>query len=103
LRGIDAVELCRLDERVENRRDLRSAARLRAVVVFATYDGSTDGALGAVVVQRNERVVGEAREPLPVRDRVGCGLSDRERLEHSLAPEPRLELFEDGLRFGATE
>jgi len=99
-RRVDGLELRRFEQRVEGRRDLRAAFRFRAKMISAPDDRTSDASLGAVVVERDARIVHEAREPLPVCYRVRRCVSDRERLERRLRPEPRLELLEDidGLR-----
>jgi hypothetical protein len=61
-------------------------------VILAADERTTDGALGAVVVEWDQRIVDEQREALPVGDCIRGRFSDRKRLEHGLAPKPSLEL-----------
>src|SRR5438034_7206984 len=57
-----AAELRRLDEAVEERGDLGAALGARAVMILAADDETPEPALGGVVVQRDARVVEEARQ-----------------------------------------
>jgi hypothetical protein len=97
------VELGGLDQRVEDGGYLGTPARLRAVVILAAYDGTSDRSLGRIVVQRNTRVVEEASEPIPVGDGVRGGLANRERLQHRLRPQPGLEFLGNLSRLITTE
>jgi hypothetical protein len=67
---VHVVQLRGLEQAVERRRDLRAAARFRSVVIAATDDGTSKPALGGVVVEGDPRIVDDAREPIPIRDRV---------------------------------
>jgi hypothetical protein len=60
--GIDADQLGGLAERIEKRSDLRTPKGARAVVVLAADDGTAQGALGGVVVERHPRIIDEARQ-----------------------------------------
>ena len=42
-------------------------------MILSAYDGTSDRAFGAVVVERHERIFNEAREPIPVGDGVDSG------------------------------
>lgn len=64
-------------------------------MILSAYDGTSDRAFGAVVVERHERIFNEAREPIPVGDGVGGCFADRKRLEHGMTPQPDLELREN--------
>src|SRR3712207_4018849 len=50
----------------------------------------TNRAFGGVIVEWDARVAEEAREAIPIRDDVRCGVPDREGLQRGLVPEPRL-------------
>jgi hypothetical protein len=85
--GIDVVQLRRLEQGIEERRDLGATLRLRAVVVLPADDGAADSAFCAVVVQGHEWVVDKASETVPVRDRVRGGFADGKRLQRRLTPQ----------------
>ena len=78
------VELRRLDQAVEDRRDLRAATRLRSVVIPSADDRAAYPALGRVVVQWDPWIIDESREPIPVGDHVARGVADRQGLERGL-------------------
>lgn len=56
-RGVHIVELGGLDEPVQDRRRFSSALRLGAVVIFTTYDGTSNAAFCCVVVERHEDIL----------------------------------------------
>ena len=73
--GIDAHELRRLTQRVEERRDLRAAEGLRAVVILPADHRSAQRPLRGIVVERDARIVEESREAGPPFEHVADGLA----------------------------
>src|SRR5690242_8843380 len=73
---LDADELGGLAEGVEEGGDLRAAARAGAVVVLASDDDATQGALDAVGVERDSGIVEEAGQPLPQPEHVLDGAAE---------------------------
>lgn len=72
-------------------------------MILAPDNGPANTALGGVVVERNPRIVDEAREPLPVRHDVRGGLADRQCLERRLLRDPGLDRVEHRGCFFATQ
>jgi len=96
--GLDAAELCRFDEAVEERGDFEAAPRARAVVILATEDHTAEAALGSIVVERNARVVEKARQPRPQPEQITDGLPQAALWQRPLGQRPRLNLADDRAR-----
>src|SRR5260221_267724 len=76
---VDAVELRCLEQRIEERGDLGTAVGSRPVMILSPDDGTSDAALGGVVIEGDARVLYEACEPVPVGDDVRRSVPDRKR------------------------
>src|SRR2546426_293908 len=86
--GLDAAELCRFDEAVEERGDFEAAPRARAVVILATEDHTAEAALGSIVVERNARVVEKACQPAPQPEQIPDRFAEATLWQRALRPGP---------------
>ena len=62
--GLDAAELRRLNEAVEQRGDLGAAPGPGPVMIPTPEDDAAEATLGEVVVQRDTRIVEKARQQI---------------------------------------
>src|SRR3989442_6348360 len=72
---LDACELGRFEQAVEQRSDLGAALGARAVMIFPAQNHTAQATLRGVVVERDARVVEEERQALPQTQHVGDGLA----------------------------
>ena len=110
---VSANELRGLAERIEERRDLRAAERLRAVVILTPDDRPPEPALDRIVIDGNAWIVDEACEPRPAFDHVADRFAEIAAWQADLDGGPVPDPIEDragplvpqplplGLHFGA--
>ena len=72
-------------------------------MILSPDHGATDAALGGVVVERDARIAQKTPEPVPVGDDVRRGVSNGQRLENGLLPEPSLPRGDHRSALGAPE
>src|SRR5690606_16804368 len=97
---IDAAELRALDERVEDRGDLRASLRSRAVVVLSTDHHPAERSLRRVVVDLDARIFEEGREARPELEHVVDGFAEAVLGESALLEGPFSQSLDDGGRLG---
>lgn len=71
------MEAASFEEGEKGGGDEGAAASLGAKIIIAADDGAAEGTLGGVVVERDGRVVEEAREAVPDFEGVVDGVVDR--------------------------
>src|SRR2546422_11423395 len=85
---LDACELGRFEQAVEQRGDLGAALGARAVMIFPAQNHTAQATLRGVVVERDARVVEEERQALPQTQHVGDGLAKPALRQGSLSQGP---------------
>ncbi len=88
---------------VERRGDLGATSETLSRSGSSARRPGANRALGGVVVERDPRVLDEAREALPVSQGGRGRLANGERRQRRLLPEPRLELREHCRRLGSAQ
>src|SRR6266508_6583925 len=93
--GLDPTELRGLDQAVEKGGDLGAALGAGAVMILSSDDQAAQATLGGVVVERDPRILEEARQPRPESQHVADRLAEAAPGQRPLPMRPAADLRDD--------